>query len=311
MLLPYTVLLRFQGFLHPTTYPMEQASLFYKTFFYWLHGNPLVEQIEGVFVVFIQAVWINRIVIRHRLSSVITLFSGVFYILLVSLTPGQLGLSPVLIAGFVFIAVLPSMLRIYLVKQAAGDLFNYGFGMALAGLIYPSYFVVMLSALPGIAILRSIKLKEILQWMGGVIAVVFFGGLSFSMWGMEEEFFSGLLNWNGALVAGLRHLNVWNGLYLFIMGFAILVVFLNTQVVMRNIAYKERKKWKVLFWVLAFAVLSVFFAPGLDWYPVDIIAVPLSMALGTIASKTKNNLLLEIVHVLLLIGILFLHSTIN
>ncbi len=306
MLLPYTLVFRLYGLLHPGIYPLENTTILYRFLFGQLHGNPLVEQILGILIVFIQAVWINRTVIRHRLSREITLFPGLFYIILVSLSPSLLGLNPSLITNFIFIIVLDDILSIYLKKEVAKELFNYGFGLGLAVLIYPPYFPLLCSAIAGIAIMRNITLRQILQWLGGVLSVFFLSSLCFSFFGPWDALIKEIFHLNPEIVTFWKIQDWRSWVYLFLILFALIVLLLNTNLINRGIAYKERKKWKVLYWILFFAILSLFFTRARPWEVSNIIAIPLSMALGSIAANTRNTIVVEIAHLIILIGILFM-----
>ncbi len=306
MLLPYAVVFRLHGLMYPTSYPLGEGSTFYRFAFGWIHGNPMIEQVVGILIVFFQAVWINRIMIQHRLSRENTLFAGVFYILLVSLTPAQLGLNPSLIGGFAFIIVLDDILRIYLKKEVASELFNYGFGLGLAWLIYPPYFVLLLSIFAAIAIMRSLNIREILQWAGGVISILFLSLMAYSYVGDWYEMVHDLVQWNPSNLLSWQ-VNDWrHWVYLAIVVLAVVIIVLNSNLLNRGIAYKERKKWKVIYWVLLLSFFSVFSGLKVEWDRMDLIAIPLSMLLGAVAANSKRTIVVEFLHILIFITVLFL-----
>jgi len=68
-------------------------------------SDALIQNIVANLLIFVHVLLINYICIKHKLSREITLFSGLFYVLFVSLLPDNMVLSNALIANtFIIIA---------------------------------------------------------------------------------------------------------------------------------------------------------------------------------------------------------------
>ena len=88
----------------------------------------------GLFLVFFQAILINIVIARLRMAVEVTLLPGLVYILLVSVIPDFLNLTPLLFANTFFILALLEMYKIYRSKSFAGNIFNIGFWLGIGSL---------------------------------------------------------------------------------------------------------------------------------------------------------------------------------
>ena len=99
LLLPYVIVLRIHSLIYPITYvALETDTVPTKLIFGFIESG-LTQNILATLIVYFQVLYINRLVIKHRMANQITLLPGLIYAILVSLVPEYSLLSPFLIAN--------------------------------------------------------------------------------------------------------------------------------------------------------------------------------------------------------------------
>ena len=81
LLLPYTLLLRFASLLFAESWQGGNGGFVGLRTMDLAGSSALTQNLIAFFLVYIQAVIVNRLAIRNRLANEITLFPGLFYIL--------------------------------------------------------------------------------------------------------------------------------------------------------------------------------------------------------------------------------------
>lgn len=81
LLLPYAILLRIHSLLYPVS-TVDIGSNGIQESILTFFSGPLSQNIAATLLVFLQAVFINRLAIVNRLSSEITLLPGLVYIII-------------------------------------------------------------------------------------------------------------------------------------------------------------------------------------------------------------------------------------
>jgi len=85
MLLPFAIILRLYSLVFASSIKSaEEGGILYTSFMHLLPDNPIIKSAISIVLVFIEAVLINRLVIKNRFSRDITLLPGMFFIILVS-----------------------------------------------------------------------------------------------------------------------------------------------------------------------------------------------------------------------------------
>lgn len=211
-LLPYVVLLHLHLFIYPgkTTLIDYDQGILSSWIIGWIGQNVMWNNIASVLLLFLQAIMINLLVINNRLSREISLFPGLFYILIASSIPSFLPLSPLIIANTFFIACLISLFSVYKKPIVASTILNAGIWIGLASLAYFSYFSLFILGLIGLNILRAFKIRERLMLLSGVFIPFFLLGVYF-FWEGQLAFYLNRafyfrLNWN-EFIMGLEDFN--------------------------------------------------------------------------------------------------------
>ena len=128
--------------------------------------RPIVQDL----ILFILAVFINRLVIENRIHRDIMLFPGLFFILFSVILPEFWNKPDIHIANFFVIWALHELFQIYKVSNPAVHIFNAAFLIGIASIICLPMLWYLLLIFIGITNLKKMKLVHLIQILiGGVI----------------------------------------------------------------------------------------------------------------------------------------------
>ncbi len=263
----------------------------------------LAADVLALMLVLIQGLMVNVIAAKYRIAPSVTLFPGVFYILIASSFPAFLHLSPVLMANTFLLFALYSMLDFYKKFSVAGAAYNVGLWMGVAALFYYSMLVFVLAAVVGFAILRSLKVRELLMMLCGVLSPYWLLGAWCFYNGQMEVFWEQALSGNMGMVRW-RFISEWVGYILpGVFGLLLLIVLLSYRRYTSRVNVKTGKYIDVMYWLLLATVFTLLMQKGIDADHFLIMVVPLSV-LFSMTMLRMNPPLAEALHFLWLVGIL-------
>lgn len=305
LLLPYAFILRIKSVLNPVAYQVgESDTLLVKTIFGWC-DSPLLQNITAIFLVYFQAVYINRLVIKNKLAPEITLLPGMIYIILMSLMPDFTLLSPHLIGNTLILIVIGQLFKIYKIPRVADHVFNVGFWLGVTCLFVPNYFYLLIVCIFSVFILRSIKQKELIQLMGGAFTLFFIFLcilflLDFAIWDevMKMNFLPKLS------IFTFRNMALYK-----MLAFIALAIFtvLNYSAYTMKKSIQAQKKVDVLFWFLLGSGVILFLVESIVAFNVLLMFIPLAIFLNVHLINIKNPLIRELIHVVF-VGLVFAFS---
>lgn len=263
-------------------------------------------EITAILLLTAQAAGINAIVLEHRLGEEQNLFPGLFYILISSMLPGMMHLSPALMGNTFLIIAMSELFRTYKNPHASGGIFNVGFWTAVASLFVPAYLVFLILGFVGLNSLRGLDLKERLMLLSGAVVPYGLAGV--------------VMFWNGQLLSGI-HTQFQEAFavasfvtitgfpfWAAASGFSLLVLLALTQ--FGGLVYRKtiqvQKKVSLLYWMLLIGGLSTLVIKGIqieNWLSVTI---PLGIVLGFVFSNLPRRWS-ESLHLMLLATVLILH----
>ena len=307
LLLPYTILVRIESLLHADRSTTVEHISPFVSWIYELVPSTLTQNILACILIFFQAVYINRIVVKHRIASEITLFPGLIYIILVSLLPQYTYLSPVLIANTFILMAFSEIFKIYKRPFVMKQIFNSGFMISIAAIIYLPYIIYILAGIIGLAIIRSFKTKEILQYLSGIVIPVFlYGSWVFYKRHLVEKMGS---IYSGKLGFPSHILNIDMQGYLGLAAITVILLycFFSYSGYLMKKSIQVQKKIDILFWLSFFAVVSILIYDHLDYDHLLMLAIPLSILLSMSLIKINNTMIAELLHLTVLIGIGLFH----
>lgn len=304
LLLPYLILLRIHTFIEPAKYEvLENDTYLVKLIFNYL-DSPLGQSIIAALLVYLQAVYLNRLVIRNKIALEISLIPGLVYILFASF-PIYGILSPQLIVNSTVLLVLGQLFRLYKTHNVADNIFNVGFFIGLSALIVPSFIVLIVLGLIGISILRSLKTNQFVQLISGLFSIYFlYGGIMYLNDHSIYETFSAL-----SIVPSLSILNLFNGnsliVFLIVISLSMFYIFNYRSYTIKK-AIQSRKKVDVVFFSLLFSLLVLLFVQYNSPYQIFLWIIPASILTSMNFQRIKYPILQEIIHIVVVALIIVL-----
>ncbi len=301
----YLIVLRFVIFIHPFSYVPQNAGVVSGWIYQWISPSGVFGQLCALALVFIQAVMINQLVAKYRISSEATLLPGVFYCLVCSMTPEFLSLSPILMGNTFVILSLYCLFAVYKNVRCADTIFDIGLWIGAASLFQFSYAILFFWALIGLSALRGIALKEWLMVLLGFLIPNFLTVVFLFWTDQGGQFFHahvaksiGLIN----LGAGSRSAD-----YIKIALMTVLVLitlfFSGRLTSKRNIS--AQKYIFILFWLLLFSAATLGVQANFHIERLLIFGVPLGFLLA-FSFLSMNAAAAEALHTLLFVCALLL-----
>jgi hypothetical protein len=223
----------------------------------------------------------------------------------VSLLPENGSFSGTLVANTFFILGVMNLMEIFKISNPTVFLFNSGFFIGLAGLVYMPYFLFVFFGFIAILTLRSFKIIEVLQLISGALTpsfllftITYLLDLTISPWHTIMPHLG--------LAFVLPSKISWPSLVLIIL-FALSILFtvLNYNTITGKKMFQVQKKLDIMYWSMAFSALSAILFETSIFTPVSILAFPLALILGILMSESRNSLLTELVHFIFFAFILY------
>lgn len=304
LLLFYALLLRFPAFILPDTYVVQTAGVWSWAVYDWVGGaSGMLPDIIAIVLLFLQAVYLNQIVIKHRLAKNISLFPGLFYIAIASLFPEFTHLSPLLMANTFYIIALGELMEIYKRNTSADRIFNAGFWIAVASFFYFSYLSLLILGIIAIFIMRAVRFNEVLTLLSGAVVAYFLTSVYY-FW---DDRLSEFLQVHFVKNFGFMDLQIplnWE-LYaqIILVGLLIIIIFFSYRSYTLRQNIQTQKKLSILSWAIIAAIFSLLIQSQVNFEHLLIIAVPL----GVFISLNFINMSArwaETLHLLLLITII-------
>ena len=301
-LLLYLLVLRISYFLNPVRIETPTEGVLANFLQATIGDNVLVEGVFLILLLFIQAVLINNLAAKRRIFNETTLLPGLFYILLMNILQDFYPLSAILIGNMFLIIAIDELMSTYKRSKCADTIFNTGFWIGIASLCYSSFGLFLFLIFLGLPILRAFRLKEQLMLLSGFLVPFLFSsawfywqdGLAVYWQSLRTEQFSfldfGYIN-NRVFLIKLVAVAVC-----FLLGFFNGYPF--------NKSIQTRNYVKIIYLALFISGLTFLFQPNVTILHFLIVMVPLSLLL-TARFLAFNSNVAEVVHTLLLIGVLF------
>ncbi len=178
LLLPYVFFIRGVAIAFPQVrIPGEIFGTWAGNFLEATHRWGGGEFVLSTFIVFVQAVIINRLFIRQSMIGEINLFPGLAYVLLTSLHPSFIGMSSVLLANTTVLIALMFLFDILKKEKQEETRFMAGWWLAVSGLLYTPFLLLVLFGLIAMSILKTLKIKDLFQYLTGYISPFLIGWL--------------------------------------------------------------------------------------------------------------------------------------
>lgn len=295
-LLIYVVLIRLGGLWDPTPLVSEQSGILSDVVYHFVDPQSITAYIISVILLFIQGAYINRIAGINRLTKTNSLFPGLFYIILMSLFPEYLNLTPMILANTILIIAISDLFYLYQKSQIADKIFNIGFYVSLSSLFFSSYILLVLAFFFGILLLKSFKFIERVRYIFGILIPymilltwVFWSGSLHDIW---TTYFLNFFTLN------IRNIpfHLYPIVQMVVYGLLIVISVVHFSNYATRMTMPVKKKYSALFWILFFALAGLFFQPGFTIVCITVLCMPLSFFIGNIMLGIENKLVVEIIH---------------
>ena len=139
---------------------------------------PIIHWIAFALLIFTGAVLINRMVIINRLSNTITLYPGLFFVVLVSAFPVFGAVTSISISLILLILLLSNLMYINVRSGAVTKIFNTGIYLGLMGLMFMPQLVYIVMILIAVNVLASMKQRIVLNLLNGMFLPYYFVGMA-------------------------------------------------------------------------------------------------------------------------------------
>ena len=279
LLIIYVIVLRLSIFIYPTPWEPGSRGVFSYGVYSWVGSLGWLPDLIACVLVFIQAVLLCVLAGRFRIHREVTLYPGVFYILLTASVPDFLHLSPVLMGNTFLILGIMNLFSCYKKSSSAGAIFNTGFWFGVAALFYFSNIVFVLLGLSGLYILRSFRLNEVLTIFIGAIVPFFLTATLYFLINDLSGFYQSqfLDNW---AVLDFEWSGHWShyailGLYTFLL----LIVIFSINLYFQKQKIQSQKYIRILYNFFAVAALTIFFQKGIRMEHLMLVATPFALLL--------------------------------
>lgn len=306
LLLPYTILLRVYSLIHPTAYQLTDIDPVWLTNFYGVVSSPTVQSIIAILLVFGQAVIINLLGNRHHIFRTPSALGGMLYILLVSAIPELQILSPALVGVTFLLISIYNVFTTYKQTVAASSIFNAALSSAVAAIIYPPYFIAMITIFIGLSMMRNFKMIERFQFVVGYGAMLWIVGVLL--------FYFDLLNvsmFNKVMPPGaLSEMNYTDTKTIWTLGVTLFLILLslgNYYSYVKKKGIDVRKKISFFYWLLASSFVALLVFRFIDYQHFYFLALSLSLFVSMAILLIRNIALAELLH-LVLLGCLFYYQ---
>jgi hypothetical protein len=302
LLLPYALALRFVALVFAEArVPGVLQGAWGEQAIAAAQGLGVWDIVLAALLVFFQASLINRISIRHSLMGEINLLPGLAYVLLTSLHPAFLGLSSLLVANTPLLIAFMYLFDVIKKEHTEENKFMLGFWIGITGLLYTPYLLLGLFGLVAMSVLKTIKVKEVFQYLTGFAtpfligwlvrviesgALVFYDTELFAFFGMPE----------------LATLNIRTDLIpLGLFGLLLLFSLLGYSQLLARKNIHAQKKLDTVYTFMLFCAPMILFLQVLSIGFALVLALALSLFLAIMLRQVKLPAIAESVHFILVV----------
>ncbi len=296
----YCIILRASWFFLDVPMDYWHAGILSHYLYSLLGAESIAIKILGILILSYQAVQINRLVSLNRLTTENTLFPGLFYILIASLTLTFVPLIPCLLANTFIITMLLDVFKQTRNIQLSLNTFNVGLWIGLASLFYFPYVAFFIMGMMGVLYLRTFKAQDLLRGIMGLIMPYFLLGTGLFLADRLQDMWS--LHVQGSLAfLDLAVALPWKA-YVIIGVYAIMILMAigSSNRFSTALNIHGRRKIAVLFNVLLGGGVLMALVAETHLTSLLFMTVPLSILLAAMFLELDNQLA-EVLHFILLV----------
>ncbi len=306
----FTILLRMATFFVAVPIEIELHTPFAQVIFDWLHNHQLFgnqNQFIATTLLLLQAFLINYISSSHDILYKNSVLPGLFYVLLNSIYPSQLLLSPQLLSATFVILMFNRLCYLYESSQPLFLVFDSGILLGLGLLLDYDMIVYLPFILLSVLYMTSFNLRYWLVAIFGIVVPAYFLGVLFYLTDHLNDF---LNSFEFSFTKSYYHpigMNYKEG----IIWFFILPAFALSALALQSNFFKNKVKTRrvqlILMVLLLFGVVSVLAENQGYIYGLAFLAVPLSIVLANYFIRSKRKIFKELLFFGMLGSIIYYH----
>lgn len=231
----------------------------------------------------------------------INLFPGLCYILLTALHPSFIGLSSILVANTALMIGLGYLFDILKKDRQEETRFMVGLWFAVASLIFTPYLVLVIFGLISMSILKTLKIKDIFQYLTGFICPFVISWLVriINNGDPKPSFLHAFDDFGIPQIASFK--NVADIITISIMGLLLTVSLLGyTQIIARKNIHAQ-KKIDSMYALVFFCAVMALFPLTLSVHFLMILLIPFSLFLAIILRLIRYPAIAESIHFILFV----------
>jgi hypothetical protein len=282
---------------------MSHPGILSRAVYSWIGTTGWIPNLVALLLVLLQALLVNVIVAKYRMARTVSLYPGVFYILIASSFPDFLYLSPVLMANTFLLLVLYELFDSYKKFTAAGSLYNIGLWLGVAALFYYAMIAFIIAAVIGLSIVRSFKVRELLMILFGLLSSYWLLGIWYFFTGQYDLFWPQAVLDNVGIIQLSGNWFIINYVQLIVFGALLLLVLLQYNEYIHKVSLQAQKNINIVYWFLAVSALTLLVQQGIAMDHLLMLAVPFSI-LVSMSLLYMDHRLSEAIHFLIVVCII-------
>lgn len=263
-----------------------------------LFGNILLRVLISILLIFGQALLVAQFIIKNKMSRNLSLIPGAVMALALAFFVYPNIIHPVLFANLAFLLSLSSLYQVYKKYNPIGYLFNSGFFLGLATLIYAAYGSFFIVIILGIFSLRSIKAKEVLQFIVGfltpfffLLVFAFYQSLLSDYWGFFRFSFT---------IPSIDLSNIESLIRPLVSLIIVFYLIFKQSSLVKKKKFDAIKKVELNFIFLLMGFISILFIATLTVQHLILISTPMAMLGGLVLEEKDNKITNEFLFIILI-----------
>ncbi len=292
------------AFVNPTDWQPAGYGVWSEWIYAALGASGVWSNVAAIILLTVQAVFINLLMANHRLAESVTNLPGVFYILIASMLPEFLHLSPLLLANTFYLIAISELLKVYKNPSCPDTIFNVGFWVAVGSFFYPSYLIFVVFGLIGLNSLRAFRFREWLMLLVGAVVPYILNGVYF-FWTDQWTVFVATQFFDNFRFLDFRpHGSSEVYFKLAFVNLFLLVAIFSSDLYGFKKIMEVQKKISILYGGLFVSGFTLFFQANIQLDHFLIVAVPLGIMIS-INFESISRQWAEALHLLVLIVVFF------
>jgi hypothetical protein len=299
LLAAYIALVRLPALVGWMTAPSEAAAAG------WLYlqlvpseMSPSISALLATALVIFQAIAVDRLFNKYRMSGSRTWLVGMLYGLAASCVPDFLFLSPALVATTLLPIGLWRIFSVYRQPLAFSTIFDSAFWFFVAALFYPPSVWFLVGGFLGISSLRSFSFREQMVYIAGVLSplvilltALYWFDQTAAFWRIQTAH---LFAWPYLMLPEQIDLRLAIGL----LSLLLLIAGLGFNIYYHRKNIQVKKYIDILYGFFIIGLLAAFFRPGSTLDGFLLVMPTVGIFLSYLFQSSRNHPLTELLHLL-------------